>query len=150
MNLAILILIALAAVAVLAGVALVVMGGGGRLARFEADHPPLELPVDRPVTGADVGRVRLPLALWGYHVRGVDEVLRRVAVALGERDTRIAELEERVAELSAKPAGPRVLYPRSEEPAPPRDGDADDESASLPVSAGRHEAPRDSGAGDEA
>ncbi|MDA2808134.1 hypothetical protein [Nocardiopsis suaedae] len=111
MNPTILILISLSAVAVLAGVAYAVMGKGGQLARFEADHPPLDLPEDRPVTPADVGRIALPLAFWGYHVRGVDEVLRRLSAALAERDERIADLERRLAEGGA-PAGPRVLYPR--------------------------------------
>ncbi|MFD0804249.1 hypothetical protein ACFQZU_23435, partial [Streptomonospora algeriensis] len=94
----IIVLIALAAVAVLAGVAFVVMGKGGELARFEADHPPLDLPSDRPLSGSDVSRVLLPLSLWGYHVRAVDDVLRRVVGALSERDARIADLERRLAE----------------------------------------------------
>nr|WP_239647293.1 hypothetical protein [Nocardiopsis baichengensis] len=111
MNPTILILISLSAVAVLAGVAYAVMGKGGQLARFEADHPPLDLPEDRPVTPSDVGRIALPLALWGYHVRGVDEVLRRLSAALAERDERIADLERRLAEAGAA-TGPRVLYPR--------------------------------------
>ncbi|MBB5999479.1 hypothetical protein [Streptomonospora salina] len=98
-------LIALAAVAVLAGVAYVVMGKGGELARFEADHPPLELPSGRPLSGPDVSRVLLPLALWGYHVRAVDDVLRRVVGALSERDARIADLERRLAE-AGRPVPP--------------------------------------------
>ncbi len=89
---------ALSAVAVLAAVAFVVMGKGGQLARFEADHPPLDLPDDQMVTSGDVHRVMLPLALWGYHVRAVDEVLRRVAEELADRDARIADLEQRLAE----------------------------------------------------
>ncbi|MFC3522015.1 hypothetical protein ACFPZ0_11130 [Streptomonospora nanhaiensis] len=103
-------LIALSAVAVLAGVAFVVMGRGGELARFDADHPPLDLPADRPLTGTDVSRVLLPLALWGYHVRAVDEVLRRVIGALGERDARIAELERRLVEAGL-PLPPRGFGP---------------------------------------
>ncbi|GAA4944324.1 hypothetical protein GCM10023224_29100 [Streptomonospora halophila] len=97
------VLIALAAVAVLAGVAFVVMGKGGELARFEADHPPLDLPADRPLSGSDVSRVLLPLSLWGYHVRAVDDVLRRVVGALSERDARIADLERRLQE-TGRPA----------------------------------------------
>ncbi len=111
----ILVLTAVAALAVLAGVALTVLGRGGQLARFEADHPPLDLPDDRPVTGPDVSRVVLPLALWGYHVRAVDEVLRRVVAALAERDARIHDLEQR---LAAAGAGPRVLFPRGAHAAP--------------------------------
>ncbi|WP_052745832.1 hypothetical protein [Allosalinactinospora lopnorensis] len=122
----ILILITLAAVTVLAGVAFVVMGKGGQLARFEADHPPLDLPVDRPVTSDDIARVTLPLALWGYHVRAVDEALARLATSLRERDTRIAELEYRMAELETS-SDPRVLYPHS-------------------AGSGRHERPKDTDA----
>ncbi|TQN32764.1 hypothetical protein FHX37_2746 [Haloactinospora alba] len=93
----ILVLTAGAAVAVLVAVAAVVTGRGGQLARFEADHPPLELPTSRPITSADVGRVILPLAFWGYHVRAVDDVLRRLSQTIAERDARIAELERRVS-----------------------------------------------------
>ncbi|PSK97344.1 hypothetical protein CLV63_10862 [Murinocardiopsis flavida] len=107
MNLTILILTGLAAVAVLAAVALVVMGKGGQLARFEADHAPLDLPADRPISAADVAGVRLPLSMWGYHVRAVDEALRRLSGALRDRDARIEELEARLGGLAAysAPAG---------------------------------------------
>ncbi|WP_233515093.1 hypothetical protein [Marinitenerispora sediminis] len=125
MNQAILILTALAAVAVLAGVAFAVMGRGGQLARFAADHPPLDLPADRPVTGMDVSRIELPLALWGYHVRAVDEVLRRVAAALRERDERIAELEHRLAESRAD-TEPGLWYPRSPDGEPVEPADAEE------------------------
>lgn len=99
MNLAVLIVTGFAVLAVLGGVVLLVMGRGGEMARFEADYPPLDLPDDRPITSIDVGHVRLPISLWGYHVRAVDEVLYRLSGALSERDRRIAGLERRVAEL---------------------------------------------------
>jgi len=111
-NPTILFLIAVSAAAVLCGVAYAVMGKGGRLARFEADRPPLDLPEGRGLSSADIGRLTLPLALWGYHVRGVDEVLRRVSAALNDRDEHIAELERRLAEAPTT-GGPRVLYPRT-------------------------------------
>ncbi|WP_344165290.1 hypothetical protein [Nocardiopsis rhodophaea] len=120
MNPTIMVLIAVAALAVLAGVAFVVMGKGGELARFEADHPPLDLPTDRPLTSSDMSRVALPLALWGYHVRAVDELLVRLSSALDERDARIAELERHV---SGTATGPRLLHPRADPAtAPPRTG----------------------------
>ncbi|GAB3487719.1 hypothetical protein [Nocardiopsis coralliicola] len=112
MNPTILILSALAAAAVLAGVAYTVMGKGGQLARFEADHPPLDLPEGRRLGPADLAGVALPVALWGYHVRGVDELLRRITAALEARDQRIAELEARLAGAEAS-TGPKVLYPRT-------------------------------------
>nr|BFE83422.1 hypothetical protein GCM10020093_060230 [Planobispora longispora] len=45
--------------------------------------------------------LQLPVSLVGYHTQSVDETLQRVANALSERDTRIAVLEQRVAELLA-------------------------------------------------
>ncbi|MFD3688432.1 hypothetical protein ACFWTE_26830 [Nocardiopsis sp. NPDC058631] len=95
----IMILVAAAALAVLVGVVYVVLGKGGQLARFEADYPPLPLPHDRPVGAHDLGRVMLPLALWGYHVRAVDELLLRLTVTLRERDERIEDLEWRLSRL---------------------------------------------------
>lgn len=111
MNLTILILTALAAVAVLAAVALVVMGKGGQLARFEADHAPLDLPSERPIAATDVARVRLPLSMWGYHVRAVDEVLRRLSGALRDRDARIEELEWRLGEQGGGPVAETAVPP---------------------------------------
>jgi len=93
------ILVAAAALAVLVGVVYVVLGKGGQLARFEADYPPLPLPHDRPIGAHDLGRVMLPLALWGYHVRAVDELLLRLTVTLRERDERIEDLEWRLSRL---------------------------------------------------
>ncbi|MEY9213736.1 hypothetical protein [Thermobifida halotolerans] len=124
---AILILAALAAFAVLVTVAVLVMGHGGQLARFEADHPPLDLPTDRPVTGRDVARIRLPLALWGYHVRAVDEVLDRVTAGIEERDARIAQLEARLGDRASSADQPPVWYPR-----PPREASTGSEARRVP------------------
>ncbi len=93
------ILIAVAALAVLVGVVLVVLGKGGRLARVEADCPPLDLPDDRPVRAWDLGRLLLPLSLWGYHVRAVDDLLLRLTGTLEEREEQIADLEWRLSRL---------------------------------------------------
>lgn len=105
------VLLAAAALAVLAGVVYVVLGKGGQLARFEADHPPLDLPTDRPITGTDVARVLLPLAMWGYNVRAVDEVLRRLAGTLRDQELRIAELERRLAAADPAFGGPEGAEP---------------------------------------
>ncbi len=105
MTTSILVLTAIAAVAVLVGVAFVVTDRDGQLARFEADHPPLDFPTDAPVTSADIAHLRLPLALWGYHVRAVDEVLAHLAASLQERDDRIAELEHGQAEPTTGAGG---------------------------------------------
>lgn len=95
----ILFLVAAAALAVLVGVVYVVLGKGGRLARFEADYPPLDLSADRPVKAAELGRLLLPLAMWGYHVRAVDELLLRLTATLREREARIEDLEWRLSRL---------------------------------------------------
>ncbi|PRY01967.1 hypothetical protein [Allonocardiopsis opalescens] len=98
------ILCLLAGVAVVAGVFFVALGRGGELAPATSDYPPVDLPGNRPIVGTDVALLRLPLGMWGYHVRAVDEVLRRVAFTLSERDTRIATLEKQVTELGGQPA----------------------------------------------
>ncbi|MET8385586.1 hypothetical protein ABZV14_21550 [Streptosporangium canum] len=145
-----LVVLALAAVAILVGVVVVAMGGGGELSEFAPDVPPLDLPAAGPVGAADLMALQLPVSLVGYHTQSVDEALNRVVNALGERDTRIAVLEQRVSELLASRlqarqeiyAGP-LTAPRTEhEPegpaefpelseAPPdslvaRDGDGED------------------------
>ncbi|WP_236574546.1 hypothetical protein [Nocardiopsis sp. FR26] len=99
MPVLIMVLLAAAALAVLVGVVYVVLGKGGQLARFEADYPPLNLPDDRPVRAFDLGRLLLPLALWGYHVRAVDELLLRLTATLREREERIQDLEWRLSRL---------------------------------------------------
>lgn len=95
----IMVLVAVAALAVLVGVVYAVLGKGGQLARFEADYPPLALPEDRPVKAFDLGRLMLPLAMWGYHVRAVDELLLRLTATLREREERIQDLEWRLSRL---------------------------------------------------
>ena len=95
----ILFLVSAAALAVLVGVVYVVLGKGGRLAWFEADHPPLDLPTDRPVKSGELRRLLLPLAMWGYHVRAVDELLLRLTSTLREREARIEDLEWRLSRL---------------------------------------------------
>lgn len=93
------ILIGSAALAVLVGVVYVVLGKGGQLARYEADFPPLDLPEDRPVRSSELGRLMVPLSLWGYHVRAVDDLLVRLTGTLKEREEHIADLEWRLSRL---------------------------------------------------
>lgn len=94
--------VVLAGLAVVAAVVVLASGGGGELAETHPDHPPLPLPGNRPIAGTDAALLRLPVGLWGYHMRVSDEALRRLAYALTERDTRIAILEQQVAELRQK------------------------------------------------
>jgi hypothetical protein len=90
--------VALAAAAVVAAIVVVAVGGGGQLSAEHPDHPPLALPGQRAVGGTDAALLRLPLGLWGYHKQVTDEALHRFAHELTERDTRIAVLEQALAE----------------------------------------------------
>jgi hypothetical protein len=97
----VLVLLAVAAVAVLLCVVMVSQGRGGELTEFAPDVPPLDLPDPGQLTAVDFMALQLPVSLVGYHTQSVDETLQRAATALGERDTHIAVLEQRVAELLA-------------------------------------------------
>ncbi len=136
------ILVAAAALAVLVGVVYVVLGKGGRLARFEADFPPLGLPEGRPVDPRDLGGLLLPLSLWGYHVRAVDALLLRLTSTLREREERIEDLEWRLAHLDPSFV-PRGTGPRPDSYLP---GDAPMEEGERGRSAGTSQPSKD-GAG---
>ncbi|MDH2429868.1 hypothetical protein [Sphaerisporangium sp. TRM90804] len=96
-----LVLLAVAALAVLYCVVIVSQGRGGELVEFAPDVPPLDLPEPGQLTAVDFMAVQLPVSLVGYHTPSVDETLQRAAAAIGERDTHIAVLEQRLAELMA-------------------------------------------------
>ncbi|MFF4372270.1 hypothetical protein ACFYZX_02615 [Nocardiopsis dassonvillei] len=134
MPVLIMVLVAAAALAVLVGVVYIVLGKGGQLARFEADHPPLALPEDRPVKAFDLGRLMLPLAMWGYHVRAVDELLLRLTATLREREERIEDLEWRLSRLDPS------YVPEGTGPVPgahlPGDAYAPEQGARGPAAAG--------------
>ncbi|RJL33444.1 hypothetical protein [Bailinhaonella thermotolerans] len=109
-----LVVLLVAAVAVLVAVMYVSMGRGGEMAEFAPDIPPLDLPEPRSLTAVDLVALRLPVTVVGYNTRSVDDALQRVAMAVSERDTRIAVLEQRVAELTSwhADAGQAPTYPR--------------------------------------
>lgn len=121
------ILIGSAALAVLVGVVYVVLGKGGQLARYEADFPPLDLPEDRPVRSSELGRLMVPLSLWGYHVRAVDDLLVRLTGTLKEREEHIADLEWRLSRLDPsyvpEGTGPDAETRVPGDPGPPVEGD---------------------------
>ncbi|WP_169948743.1 hypothetical protein [Microbispora sp. H11081] len=109
-----LVVLVIAGLAVIACVVMVSLGHGGEMAEFPPDTPPLDLPAAAQVTSADLIALQLPIGLVGYSTQAVDETLHRVSVALGERDTRIAVLEQRVAELSYARSQPRREPRRAE------------------------------------
>ncbi|MEV3884950.1 DivIVA domain-containing protein [Streptomyces griseoincarnatus] len=94
------------ALAVVVGaVTLAVVGGGDNAPLPEAAPERLQdsLPPDRPVSRADVDRLRFPLAARGYRMADVDDALGRLAAELAERDARITDLESALA--GARAAG---------------------------------------------
>ena len=106
----------IALVAVVAAVALAVLGEGGVLPEAAPDRLEDPLPPDRPVDHADVESVRLPVAVRGYRMDEVDDVLDRLAAELAERDARIAELEAALAGARDAAHGGHALGERPEPP----------------------------------
>lgn len=152
------IILAVAAVAVLAAIVVVATGGGGELSVEHPDHPPLALPGRRAAGGTDAALLRLPMGLWGYHKQITDQALERFAHELTERDTRIAVLEQELAEARRRAgeddrpetAGWRPAVPAAAPPpdaAPdtlvdmPVDPSAADPSAAAPAEAGLRDQP---------
>ena len=70
-------------VLVLGGVAVVASGVGAPLSREYDDRPDVVVPVDRPLTGADLQAVRFSTAVRGYRASEVDALLERLATQLG-------------------------------------------------------------------
>jgi hypothetical protein len=91
-----------AAIAILVGVVVVAMGRGGEIVRFHRDLP---LVPPRISTAADVGTLRLPLALFGYQDEAADAALAAAARLLAEQDAEIAQLRARLLRLTVAPNG---------------------------------------------
>lgn len=85
--------IAVVVVAILGVAAVAAAGGMG-----EMDPDPgsdtfrQDLPGDRPLTAADLQQLRFGVALRGYSMRQVDDLLDRLTREIAERDDRIGEL----------------------------------------------------------
>ncbi|CAM5269374.1 hypothetical protein SSPIM334S_05374 [Streptomyces spiroverticillatus] len=112
----------LAMVVVVAAVTLAVVGTGGEqgpLPEAAPDHLVDPLPLTRPIGRADIEALRLPLAVRGYRMADVDDVLGRVGAELAERDSRIAELEAALAGAQATAPGNPDLFTKHHTPAGP-------------------------------
>jgi hypothetical protein len=99
----------IALVAVVAAVALAVLGDGGVLRDVEPDRVDDRLPPERPVGRADVERLRLPVTVRGYRMVDVDDVLERLGAELAQRDAHIADLEAALAGAHATRLGGHSL-----------------------------------------
>lgn len=106
--------IVVAMAVVVGGAALVALGGGGSLPEAVHDRIAARLPQDRPLSRDDVDGIRLPMALRGYRMDEVDDVLDRLGAELAYRDSRIAELEAASAVRGAVEAGGPQAGPDAE------------------------------------
>lgn len=86
----------LAAVAVLGGVALAALGRAEPMTEFPSDVPPLDL---GEVRAEDVTALHPPMSLWGFNVRATEDALRVIARSINLRDVEIAALRGELAQL---------------------------------------------------
>ncbi len=89
----------LVVLAVIAGIAVVATGRWGGLPDVEPERSPRgALPADGELDRPAVDGLRFSLALRGYRMDEVDEVLDRLVDELDRRGERISELEARLTE----------------------------------------------------
>ncbi|WP_204286934.1 hypothetical protein [Microbispora amethystogenes] len=148
-----LVVLVIAGLAVIACVVMVSLGHGGEMAEFSSDAPPLGLPAAGELTPTDLMTLRLPISLVGYGTHAVDETLNRVSIALAERDTRIAVLEQRVAELAygqprARDAAPEEGTGPAHEAVGEKAEDKTGDQPEVSVAAVKDSGARESGDGD--
>lgn len=79
-------LFAIMIVLAMGGIAMVASGRGGSMAPAYDDRPDLALPTDRPIAAPDLRTVRFPLAVRGYRMSDVDDLLARLATEIEDRD----------------------------------------------------------------
>ena len=79
--------------AIVTAVVLLALGRGNGLADEEPDDVIVNLPEGRRMVPSDVESLRLPLALRGYQMAAVDEVLDRLTAELALRDAEIRQLQ---------------------------------------------------------
>ena len=79
--------------AIVTAVVLLALGRGEGLAEEEPDDVIVRLPEGRAMLASDIESLRLPLAVRGYQMAAVDEVLDRIAAELALRDAEIRQLK---------------------------------------------------------
>ena len=80
-------LLAILAVVVLGGIAVVAAGAGGSMRRAYEDRPDVTVPAGRRLTADDVRPVRFSVGFRGYRMDEVDSLLDGVATERAERDS---------------------------------------------------------------
>ena len=68
------------------GVAMLAAGHGEPMAPAYDDRPDAVVPADRALAAGDLRKVRFSLAFRGYRMAEVDELLRRLAREMEDRD----------------------------------------------------------------
>ncbi len=98
--------IAVVVVAALGVAAIVAAGGLGSMpAEPTRDVFRQDLPTDRDLTAEDLRRLRFGVAVRGYAMSQVDDVLDRLSGEVAERDRRIADLEALLVERGTDQSG---------------------------------------------
>jgi DivIVA domain-containing protein len=77
--------LAVVAVAVMGGAAVVAAGRGGGMVEVFDDRPDALVQADGPLTAVDLRQVRFTTALRGYRMAEVDALLDRLAAELEQR-----------------------------------------------------------------
>jgi DivIVA domain-containing protein len=129
--------IAVVVVAALGVAAIVAAGGLGSMsAEPTRDVFRQDLPSDRALTGVDLQRLRFGVALRGYSMSQVDDVLDRLSGELAERDRRIADLEALLDDRGMAPPGlaqPGLTQPGLAQHETAQPGFAQHETARPPI-----------------
>lgn len=84
-------------VAVVLGVVLLALGRGEGLREEPPDDLIVDLPENRLLTASDVETLRLPVALRGYQMSAVDNVLDRLAAEIALREAELTALRAKNA-----------------------------------------------------
>ena len=120
--------IAVLAVAALGVAAMAAAGGMGQMAKDPVQDTYRQDLRDGPLRAEDIKALRFGIALRGYAMGQVDDVLDRLAAEIADRDARIAELTGGQEPLSASPpAVPDPAEVVSGEPARAEVGPGDEQ-----------------------
>jgi len=122
-------LVAVVAVAVLYGLAVLVLPAGEQLAPPAPDLKPWSL-TDRSLNAEDLVTVRLPVALRGYRFAETDQLLDRLTYELAQRDEEISRL--RGATFTSGPAQTATPWLASAQPVDGFEAPQDHDRSSQP------------------